>query len=113
MAALLPVLVICFTILLVLGLLGSLLAISVAIGIGLTTWSFYVYDSWVLALRILAGISFALGVFFFFPRALKQARREEREKELQKEHVTLIGVSPLPKPKVNLLHRFVFWLRGE
>jgi len=111
MIALLPILVIYFIIFLVLVLLGSLLGISVAIGIGLITWSFYVYGSWILVLRVLANISFALGVFFFFPRALKQARQEEREKELQKEHVTLIGIPPPQKP--NLLCRFISWFRGE
>ncbi len=107
----LSILIIYFTIFLVLGLLSGLLGISIAIGIALITWSFYVHDSWILVLRILAGISFATGMFFLFPRALKQARQEEREKDLQKQPVTLIGVSPSPKP--NLLHRFISWFRGE
>ena len=103
--------IIWLTIFFMLVLFTSLLGISIALGIGLISWSFYVCDSWALILRILAGISFSFAVFFLLPHALRRARQEEREKALQKQHVTIIGLPPSPKP--DLLHRIISWFRGE
>jgi len=100
-----------FIIFIVLGLFTTLLGTSVAMGIGLFSSSFFVYNNWVLILRILAGISFGFAAIYCFPRALRHARQEEREKYLQSEHGTLIGI-PLPT-KPNIIHRVISWFRGE
>ena len=107
MDTLLFILIIWVIIFLVLGLFTSLLGIVVALGIGLISWSFYASEDCALILRILAGISFGFGFIFLFPLALRRARQEETEKALQREHVTLTGFPPPPRP--NLLHRIISW----